>query len=61
MKPIKHGSRTGYQNGCRCDSCKGANADYIRQSRAGKIKTKAYRETEPEFFPPSKLLKVLKP
>lgn len=29
-----HGSRTSYLNGCRCFTCKAANARYVREYRA---------------------------
>lgn len=33
----KHGTRYGYQEGCRCSECVEANAIYIRRRRAGEI------------------------
>lgn len=29
----KHGTRTAYLNGCRCNECKAANRDYISEWR----------------------------
>jgi hypothetical protein len=34
--PIKHGKRSGYKRGCRCDACKAAHALYMRQQRQRK-------------------------
>ena len=39
-KSLKHGTRTGYQNGCRCDNCKRANSDYLKAYRLSKGITK---------------------
>ena len=31
---MKHGSLRAYNSGCRCDACRGRNAEYRRQRRA---------------------------
>lgn len=32
-KPVTHGTRTGYNRGCRCDGCRTAQREHIRQQR----------------------------
>jgi integrase len=32
-KPVTHGTRTGYNRGCRCDACRDAQRDHIRALR----------------------------
>ena len=42
MKPIPHGTYNGYSHhGCRCQPCKKANADHMREYRyrTGQTKT----------------------
>lgn len=35
---IEHGTLTAYSDyGCRCDRCRGANTDYMREYRAGAL------------------------
>jgi len=45
--PKGHGTRGRYQNGCRCDWCKAANRDYIRERRAKGLE-KHWREARRE-------------
>jgi hypothetical protein len=35
-KPVKHPSKTSYNNGCRCDLCKAAKAESMRKYRMKK-------------------------
>ncbi|MCT1790601.1 hypothetical protein [Dermabacter hominis] len=32
---LRHGTNAGYQRGCRCESCRAANRDYMRTYRGG--------------------------
>jgi hypothetical protein len=43
-KPTKHGTRQGYGKGCRCDPCKKANSDYLKEYRLRKGITKSNRD-----------------
>jgi hypothetical protein len=43
-KPTKHGTRQGYGKGCRCDPCKKANSDYLKEYRLKKGITKSNRD-----------------
>lgn len=45
MQPaeFEHGTRARYSQGCHCESCRGAEAEYRR-----KLRRKARREREPE-------------
>ena len=45
----KHGTRGGYQRGCRCEGCAAANRDYRRRHSAGLI---------PERIPAVPVVKV---
>jgi hypothetical protein len=33
----KHGTRQGYQQGCRCAECRRANTDYTRRYRVARL------------------------
>lgn len=33
-RPIRHGTRWGYHQGCKCGSCRGANATHSRKRRS---------------------------
>src|SRR2546425_1546613 len=46
----RHGTRAQYKNGCRCDLCRGANADYHRELRWKKREQQQQtREYEPSY------------
>lgn len=32
---LRHGSKAGYQRGCRCEACRAANREYMRIYRGG--------------------------
>jgi hypothetical protein len=51
---VKHGTRSAYNRGCRCDECRRVNTEHSRQMDRRMTPVdplaKAYEETEPEFF-----------
>lgn len=51
--PIQHGLRATYLSGCRCDSCRAANAayrreEYVRNRIATCASTSRYKREHPE-------------
>lgn len=36
-RPVRHGTRFGYHQGCRCGSCRGSNAAHQRAVRARRV------------------------
>jgi hypothetical protein len=39
QRPIQHGALAGYQRGCRCESCRAANASSMARYRASRRST----------------------
>ncbi|MFN2503672.1 MAG: WhiB family transcriptional regulator [Acidimicrobiales bacterium] len=45
--PPPHGTRSRYSQGCHCDRCRAANADYVRDRRGGAAAPNTWTPAEP--------------